>query len=63
MVKRTALLVATPLLWAANAYAVQAPAEDEGGGFPLAIVFALIAVFISVGVVIMGASQNKKKKD
>lgn len=42
---------------AANAYAASAE-EDEG--FPLAIVFALIAVACGVGTAIFASSQKKK---
>lgn len=61
MARHIALVAVTTWMLVANAYAAQAPAEEKE--FPLAIVFALIAVFISLGVVFMGVSQNKKKKD
>ena len=59
MLKRFAA-VALVAMSVTSAYAAPAPMEEERG-FPLALVFALVAVFISVGVVIMAASQNKKK--
>lgn len=62
MLKQAATLVAMTALMAANAYATQAPVEEERE-FPLAIVFALIAVACGVGTALMAASQSKKKKD
>lgn len=59
MLKRTATLAALMALSAANAYAAAAPVEEERE-FPLAIVFALIAVACGVGTAIF-ASQQKKK--
>ena len=46
-------------LVAANAYAAAAPAEEEKG-FPLTIVFALIAVACGVGTALFASSQKKK---
>lgn len=60
MLKQTAMFVAMTALLAANAYATQAPVEDERE-FPLAIVFALIAVFFGVGSAILAANSKKKK--
>jgi len=62
MLKQTLTLVAMSVLMATNAYATQAPVEEERE-FPLAIVFALIAVFCGVGTALFAASQSKKKKD
>ena len=62
MLKTTASFVALTALLAANAYATQAPVEEERG-FPLTIVFALIAVACGVGTALYAASQSKNKKD
>lgn len=54
------LVLATPFaMMAANAYAAVAPAEEEKE-FPLAIVFALIAVACGVGTAIFASTQKKK---
>lgn len=60
MLKQTLVLIAANALLAGNAYATQAPVEEERE-FPLAMVFALIAVFCGVGTALMAASQSKKK--
>ena len=59
MLKQTLVLIAANALLAANAYATQAPIEEERE-FPLAIVYALIAVFCGVGTALFAASQKKK---
>lgn len=59
MFKQTVTFVAMTALMAVNAYATQAPVEEERE-FPLAIVFALIAVFCGVGTALFAASQKKK---
>ncbi|MBL8546724.1 MAG: hypothetical protein JNL81_09670 [Hyphomonadaceae bacterium] len=59
MFTRVLGLAAPFAMIAANAYAAAAPAEEDEG-FPLAIVFALIAVACGVGTAIF-ASQQKKK--
>ena len=60
MRKQIWVFIAANALLAANAYATQAPVEEERE-FPLAIVFALIAVFCGVGTALFAASQSKKK--
>lgn len=59
MLKRTATVFALTMMTIANAYATQAPVEEERE-FPLAIVFALIAVACGVGTALFAASQKKK---
>ena len=59
MLKRSVMLAAFASLSATNAYAAAAPVEEDRG-FPLAIVFALIAVFCSLGVVLLAAAKKKK---
>lgn len=60
MLKQTLMFIAASALLAANAYAAQAPVEEERE-FPLAMVFALIAVACGVGTALFAASQSKKK--
>lgn len=60
MNKQLACFVAVTALMSASAYAAQAPVEDDEG-FPLAMVFALIAVFCGVGTALFAATQSKKK--
>jgi hypothetical protein len=61
MIKQFVSFVAVTVLICASAYAAQAPAPvEEDEGFPLAIVFALIAVFFGVGAALFAASQKKK---
>jgi hypothetical protein len=61
MLKSNALALAVTMIATAQAYATQAPVEEERE-FPLAIVFALLAVFFAVGSSII-AARSKKKKD
>jgi hypothetical protein len=61
MVKHVVMAAAASALLVANAYATAAPAEEKE--FPLAIVFALIAVFCGVGTALFASSQSKTKKD
>lgn len=60
MTRHVVCFVAVTALLSASAYAAQAPAEEEQG-FPLAIVFALIAIFCGVGAALFAATQSKKK--
>ncbi|MEQ1489277.1 MAG: hypothetical protein ABL932_01890 [Terricaulis sp.] len=53
--------VVTTLMSVASAYATAAPAEEKE--FPLAMVFALIAVACGVGTALFASSQSNKKKD
>ncbi len=62
MFKQSAIASVATMLSAASAYAAQAPVEEERG-FPLAIVFALIAVACGVGTALFASSQSNKKKD
>ena len=59
MPKQILVFIVANALLAANAYATQAPVE-EGREFPLAIVFALIAIFCGVGTALFAASQKEK---
>lgn len=59
MSKRVFVVAASIAMLSTNAYAAAAPAAEEKE-FPLAIVFALIAVACGVGTALM-ASQAKKK--
>lgn len=59
MLKRSVTFAALMALSVANAYAAAVPSEEERG-FPLTIVFALIAVFCSLGVVLLAAAKKKK---
>jgi hypothetical protein len=62
MIKQLVCFLAVTALMSASAYAAQAPvAVEEDDGFPLAIVFALIAVFCGVGTALFAATQSKKK--
>ena len=60
MLKRLTIIAALLTGVAANAYAAAAPAAEEKAGFPLAIVFALIAVACGVGTALYAGSQKKK---
>lgn len=57
MFKQSVVVVVATVMSVVSAYAAQAPAEEKE--FPLAIVFALIAVACGVGTAII-ASQKKK---
>ena len=59
MFTRVLALAAPFAIMAANAYAAAAPAE-EAEGFPLTIVFALIAVACGVFTAIFASKQKKK---
>lgn len=59
MLKRSAMFAALTALSAVNGYAAAASVEEERG-FPLTIVFALIAVFCSLGVVLLAAAKKKR---
>ncbi|MEQ1492178.1 MAG: hypothetical protein ABL871_10105 [Terricaulis sp.] len=58
MFKQSVVVVVATMMLAASAYAAQAPAEEKE--FPLAIVFALIAVACGVGTALFASSQKKK---
>jgi len=61
MFKIGAGAVVATLMAIASAYAAAAPAEEKV--FPLAMVFALIAVACGVGTALFASSQSNKKKD
>ncbi len=58
MLKRSVMLATLMGFSSVDAYAAAAPAQEEQG-FPLAVVFALIAVFCSLGVVLLAAAKKK----
>lgn len=58
MLKHGASVVGATLMTLASAYAAAAPAEEKE--FPLAIVFALIAVACGVGTALFASTQKKK---
>jgi len=59
MFQRIAATAFAAIALVGPAFAASAPTEERE--FPLAIVFALIAVFFGAGTAIFAASQRKKK--